>query len=307
MVKPSTSFTEEAAMTSLSTTAKAPQAGPPAHRLTSLIRRRPITSFLVVVFGVVGPALGIPRLAGHSVAPDRLDLVLAALAFVLLFGTAVAITAVADGRSGVRRLLAGLVHWRIGVSRWLLVVPALTLIIAATTGTLRTPPEGWWQMTVTYLLTGLVGGTLLTNLWEETAWSGFVQHRLMKRHGLLTGSLLTAVPFALLHVPGTFQNTPAAVAMFQVGVLAVLAPFLRYLIGAVFIDTGGSILAVGILHASFNATGTLSAADGGWQFVPALLVLAGAVALHRRLRRGSRVERPTERLSPRPEIDATSA
>jgi membrane protease YdiL (CAAX protease family) len=129
----------------------------------------------------------------------------------------------------------------------------------------------------------------------------------MNRHGLLTGSLLTAVTFALIHVPGTFQNTPAAVAMFQVGVLAVLAPFLRYLIGAVFIDTGGSILAVGILHASFNATGTLSAADGGWQFVPALLVLAGAVALHRRLRRGSRVERPTERLSPRPEIDATSA
>jgi hypothetical protein len=148
MVKPFTSFTEEAAMTSLSTTAKAPQAGPRAHRLTSLIRRRPITSFLVVVFGAAWPALGIPRLAGHSVAPDGLDLVLSALAFVLLFGTALAVTAVADGRSGVRRLLAGLVHWRIGVSRWLLVVaalPALTLIIAATTGTLRTPPEGWWR------------------------------------------------------------------------------------------------------------------------------------------------------------------
>jgi membrane protease YdiL (CAAX protease family) len=210
----------------------------------------------------------------------------------------------------VRRLLTGLVHWRIGVGRWLLVVaalPALTLIIAAATDTLRTPPEGWWQMTVTYLLTGLVGGTLLTNLWEEAAWSGFVQHRLMSRHGLLAGSLLTAMPFALIHVPGTFQNTPAAVAVFQVGVLAVLAPFLRYLIGAVFLNTGGSILAVGVLHASFNATGTLSAADGGWQFVPALLVLVGAVALHRRLRRGTRASRPTERLSPRPAIDATRA
>ena len=297
-------------MTALSTTATTPQPGPRAHRLTGLIRRRPVTSFLVVIFAVAWPALGIPRLAGHSIAPDRLDLVLSALAFVLLFGTAVAVTAVSDGRPGVRRLLAGLVRWRIGVGWWLLVVaalPALTLAIAAATGTLRTPPGGWWQMTMTYLLTGLVGGTVLTNVWEEAAWSGFVQHRLMNRHGLLTGSVLTAVPFALIHVPGTFQNTPAAVAVFQVGALAVLAPFLRYLLGAVFLDTGGSILAVGVLHASFNATGTLAAAAGGWQFVPALLVLVGVVALHRRLRRRSRASRPTERPSSRPEIDATRA
>jgi uncharacterized protein len=159
-------------------------------------------------------------------------------------------------------------------------------------------------MTVTYLLTGLVGGALLTNVWEEAAWAGFVQQRLMDRRGLLVGSVLTAVPFVLIHVPGTFQNTPAAVAVIQVGALAVLAPFFRYLIGAVFIDTGGSILAVGVLHASFNATGTLSAADGGWQFLPALLVLVGVVALSRRLRRG-RVGRPIGRRSPRPEIDAS--
>jgi hypothetical protein len=158
------SLAEEAAVTNVSTTAEAaPQAGPRAHGLTGLVRRRPITAFLVVIFAVAWPALGIPRLAGHSVPPDRLDLVLSALAFVLLFGTALAVTAVTDGRSGVRRLLAGLVRWRIGVGRWLLAVaalPTLTLIIAAATGTLRTPPEGWWQMTVTYLLTGLVGGTL---------------------------------------------------------------------------------------------------------------------------------------------------
>jgi uncharacterized protein len=131
-------------MTTLSTTATTPQPGPPAQRLIGLIRRRPITSFLVVIFAVVWPVLGIPRLAGHSVAPDRLDLVLSALSFGLLFGTAVAVTAVADGRLGVRRLLAGVLRWRIGAGWWLLVgaaLPALTLIIAAATGTLRTRPR----------------------------------------------------------------------------------------------------------------------------------------------------------------------
>jgi membrane protease YdiL (CAAX protease family) len=166
---------------------------------------------LIVIFGLVWPGLGIPRLAGYSVAPERLDLVLSAMAFVVLFGAAVLVTAVVGGRPGIRRLLAGIVHWRIGVGRWLLVagaLPALTLAVAGATGTLHSPPEGWLRMGVTYLVTGLVGGALLTHVWEEAAWAGFVQQRLMKRHGLLVGSLLTAVPFALIHVPGVF-HTPA--------------------------------------------------------------------------------------------------
>jgi pimeloyl-ACP methyl ester carboxylesterase len=60
----------------------------------------------------------------------------------------------------------------------------------------------------------------------------------MNRHGVLAGSVLTAVPFALIHVPGTFQNTAADVAVFHVVILALLAPSLRYLIGTVLIDTG---------------------------------------------------------------------
>lgn len=266
----------------------APRAAGP---LRGFVRRHPITVFLLLVFGVYFPVVGLPRLAGHSIAPELLDPVLSVLAFVLLFGSAVLVTAVADGRPGVRRLLAGIVRWRIGTARWLLAVgalPALTLIIAAATGTLRRPSEGWLQMSVTYLVTGIIAGALLTNLWEEAAWAGFVQHRLMTRHGLLAGSLLAAVPFALIHVPGSFQNTPAGEAVLNLVVLAVLAPFVRYLFGTVFLDTGGSIVAVGVLHASLNAVGKLSAVDGGWQSLPAMLVLILAVGAHYRLRRPSR-------------------
>jgi uncharacterized protein len=48
--------------------------------------------------------------------------------------------------------------------------------------------------------------------------------------------------------------------------------------------TGGSLLAAGILHASFNASGKLGF-PGGWQFLPALLLLAAGVALVRRYQR----------------------
>ncbi|MDT7698476.1 MAG: hypothetical protein QOJ30_801, partial [Pseudonocardiales bacterium] len=39
----------------------------------------------------------------------------------------------------------------------------------------------------------------------------------------------------------------------NLGLLIVAAPFLRYLIGVHYLGTGGSLLAVGLQHASFNA------------------------------------------------------
>jgi uncharacterized protein len=256
-----------------------------AMTLRRFARRHPIAAYLMLTFGVVWPVLGIPRLAGRSVPPQWESLALSGLGFVVLFGGAVLISALADGPAGVRRLLVGLVQWRIGVGRWLLItgaLPVLTMIVAWASGSLRPPPEGWLSMSLTYLVPGLAVGALLTNFWEEAGWMGFVQRRFMARRGLFAAATLTAGPFALMHVPGTFQNTPAEQAVVTLVAVALLAPFLRYLLGVVFVDTGGSILAVGMLHASFNAAGQMSAAAGGWESLPALLILLLAVAGHRR-------------------------
>src|SRR4051794_31824736 len=80
-----------------------------AMTLFPLVRRHPVTAYLVLAFGLVWPVLGIPRLAGHSVPPQWESLALSGLAFVVLFGGAVLVTAVADGHAEVRRLLAGIV------------------------------------------------------------------------------------------------------------------------------------------------------------------------------------------------------
>ena len=100
------------------------------------------------------------------------------------------------------------------------------------------------RRTAIFLALGAVTG----NLWEETVWGGFVQTRLMARHGLLVGSLLTAVPFFLIHLPLAFENhgwagTSWRDAAITWGVLLVAAPFMRYLIGMLLVDTGGSTLA----------------------------------------------------------------
>jgi uncharacterized protein len=127
---------------------------------------------------------------------------------------------------------------------------------------------------------------------EETAWGGFVQTRLMNRHGLLVGSMLTAIPFSLIHLPLAFSahglyGTPWTDVALTWGVLIAVAPLMRYLVGSVLLSTGGSLVAVGFLHASFNASGQLSVLSGGWwQNIVALAILTVLVGGYRRLRTG---------------------
>jgi membrane protease YdiL (CAAX protease family) len=204
---------------------------------------------------------------------------------VVLLAGATWITARIAGRRGVRRLYAGLTRWRLG-TRYLLVVaamPLVTVVVAAATGTLHS--GGWAAVVWTYLLF-LVLGAVTGNLWEETVWAGFVQGRLMDARGLLIGSLLTAVPFYLIHLPLAFEangwkGTTWQDAAIDWALLLLAAPFQRYLIGTLLVDTGGSTLAAGLMHASINAAGAMAVIPGGWQHIPALVVLTVAVGGYR--------------------------
>lgn len=116
---------------------------------------------------------------------------------------------------------------------------------------------------------------ILLNLWEETGWQGMVQRHFMGRHGLVKGSLLTAVPFAVVHIPLQIRGMSGLrEALVTVGVLFLMAPAARYLVGRSDCATGGSLLAVGVLHASWNASGQLSVVDGDLQYVIGLVIVA---------------------------------
>ena len=248
--------------------------------------QRPITALCVLAVGLSVPLQMGLLVAGLNPFPGKVA------ELVLLTGTAALITSWIGGRVAVRRLLRGITRWRIGVGRWatiLLAMPVLTVGVAAATGTLHIPDHGWVEEGLTSVMLFVL--ILLTaSLWEETAWSGFVQQRLMDRHGLLVGSLLTAIPFGLIHLPLAFEGngwagTSWTEALVNWAFLLGALPFLRYLIGVLLVDTRGSVLAAAALHASFNASGALSVTPGGWQYVPALIVLTALVVVHRRLHR----------------------
>ena len=253
--------------------------------------KRPITTLCVVAIGLTLPLQTALLLAGLNVFPGKLA------ELVFLLGTAVLITSWIGGRSAVRRLFSGLTKWRIGTGRAavvLLAMPILTIGVGAATGTLHRPDNGWVVELLTYLaLLALIA--LTASLWEETAWSGFVQLRLMGRHGLLKGSMLTAIPFGLIHLPLAFEangwaGTTWSEAFVNWAFLLGALPFLRYIIGVLLVDTKGSVLAAALLHASFNASGALSVVPAGWQSVPALIILTLLVTVHRRLRGRSLVD-----------------
>lgn len=253
-----------------------------------LVVDHPAGAVATLLVGLTWAAFAAAHVAG---LPAEAALVAQLALFVAV---PVAVSAVVGGRAEVRRLLAGLLRWRVGAGRWLLVLlalPALTVLVGLATGTYLTPADGWVGELTGYAVMSILVLGVTGNLVEEMAWGGAVQGRLMARHGVVVGSLITAVPFALIHLPQALVGYgPAGPVWSDVAVawavLVVIAPAMRLLLGVTFAGTSGSILAIGLMHASFNGAGRMSVVGEWWQPLLALVVLAIAVtAGHLRGRR----------------------
>lgn len=248
----------------------------------SIVRRRPLLVFAGITITLTWAVQFVFLALGWPLFPALI------IELAILLATATALTRQLEGGAGVRRLYRQAARWRIG-TRWylavLLMVPVASVLTAAATGTLSTPAGSWGAEAFQYLFLALVFGALLGNVWEELAWTGFMQARLTERHGLLRGALWTALPFGLIHLPLAFEeNGLAGTSLSDVALtwalLLGVAPFFRYLIGIVHLRTGRSVLAVAILHGSFNASASTSLTTGGWQYIPAVVVatlVVGAV------------------------------
>lgn len=159
------------------------------------------------------------------------------------------------GRVAWRPLTAFLraVRWRFGAGWWaavLLALPVLTLAVGVVAGAgLQT---GDLLVTLSSGVIPVVTAVLLVHLWEETVRAGFFQGRLEQRHGFPPAAALTAVPFAAVHLPLSFIGDLAAGPIpLSIGGLLVLGALMRLLVGATVRGAAGSLLAAGIVHATF--------------------------------------------------------
>ncbi|WP_226356569.1 CPBP family intramembrane glutamic endopeptidase [Pseudonocardia sp. ICBG601] len=116
--------------------------------------------------------------------------------------SALVVTAVADGRPGLRRWLARMWRWRVG-GRWyaitLLGVPAAMLATGYlySGGQIATPSI----MVLAAYLPVLLLQMITTGLAEEPGWRDFALPRVQRRFGPFGGTMLLGPIWALWHAP----------------------------------------------------------------------------------------------------------
>ena len=148
------------------------------------VARRPLTGFLVIVLGLSWLLFSIPVLAFHGIIPGaNLPVEVFALGstLLILLPMALWVTAITDGRAGLRALLALVFRWRFGIGWWLVVLfglPVIALLLGLIFGgSLHTADLG---PVLIKQLGSIVLAVVVIDLWEETR-SGLVhRHKLYR-------------------------------------------------------------------------------------------------------------------------------
>jgi membrane protease YdiL (CAAX protease family) len=220
-----------------------------------LLRRAPLLSFFVLAYGASAVALAVigwPSLDGTG---SQLGAALVMFP-VIVIGVGIAglgMTAVTDGRPGLRKLCLRMAHWRLG--RWwlILLIPPLSMLLVLTAMQMFVSPS----YAPHFLWFGIAAG-MLAGLFEEIGWTGFAFPRLSARFGAFVGALLLGLLWALWHFPvvdslGAASPHGSAWPLFFGSFAAVLIAT-RVLIAWLYSNTG-SVLGAQLLHAT--STGSL--------------------------------------------------
>ena len=181
-------------------------------------------------------------------------------ALVAVYGptfSALVITALGDGRAGLRELLGRLVRWRVP-ARWYLVVivgapllRALALWVDALVKGITPEVTGtdWW------FVLGLLPATLVAGpAAEELGWRGFALPRLQARWNALVSGVVLGVVWAAWHLPpflwhvkGYSPGEPFSQFLLWVVSFSILFTW-------VFNHTRGSVWMAILLHLAVNHT-----------------------------------------------------
>jgi membrane protease YdiL (CAAX protease family) len=224
--------------------------------MSNLVKKYPTISLFILAQILSG---GIAGLVLAGVLPSG-------IIFLATFGTSVAgliLTAIADGKDGVRELLGRLLTWRVGIGWW--AVAALHMGVVTLVGLylynlLGGPSPDLGSLgPLSGAVIALLMFTFTAGLGEELGWRGFLLPRLQSRYTALVASLIVAVPWTLWHwmlfafeMPGMPYHS-LTVAL---GFVPAMFGFLVYLMAWstlhtwVYNNTRGSLLMMCLMHGS---------------------------------------------------------
>lgn len=191
----------------------APTTEPPTG-LRALLSRHPLTAFFVLALGASWLAWTPYVLSNNGLGLWDLTFPGGALGSQLLgmlpgaylgpIGSAVLITALTEGRPGLRAWASRLWRWRASW-RWyvgiLLGVPAAIIVATQVLGHQMATPSTAWTMILVAYVPGLLLQMVTTGLAEEPGWRDFALPRLQRRVGPLGSAAVLGPIWALWHMP----------------------------------------------------------------------------------------------------------
>ena len=262
------------------------------HRLPSAIghpKRFPLT-FFALVFALSVPFFWIGSVTDLQLMPGLSVSVLAAFCPMV---AALLLVRRESGTTGVRNLLKRSVDFkRISDKRWylpiLLLMPAVSLVVYGLMLGLDLPlpvsPTPAKPTTQVLADSPMVSALLMFAaffigaLGEELGWSGYVLDPLQQRWNALRASLIlgaVGVAWHLVPLLVIMHRPPLWIAWW-----CVYAVAFRILVAWLFNNTGGSVFAVALFHATLNLSFILFPVNGShFDIRLAGLVMAGAAAV----------------------------
>jgi membrane protease YdiL (CAAX protease family) len=255
--------------------------------------RHPLAAYLVLAF-LIAWSFWVPLALlyrGDSAlqTPGRspLVIVLQTLGVTAPVISAIVVTGVTRGKTGVRRLFGGLRRWRLGIwwyAAACLLVPVLTVVgvgVRAAVGIVPAVPErsalaamlgdvGWIGIALTFPLR-LLGECFGSPLLEEPGWRGFALPHMAKRIRAAWAALSIAAIWGLWHLPLYIAFDE------NLAISLTLITMHGFFLGWLYINTRSLLIAV-LGHASLSvANNSLSLPDQGLVQIALTLLLCAAI------------------------------
>ena len=165
---------------------------------SSFLHRYPIASFYILALAL---GAGTVYLVVKGVLPAVLALASALSASI----AGIIMTAVEDGRAGLKLMLSRLLIWRVGIGYWLFAI--LILVPAILLGSVVNPLFNGDSISFGNMKSALgilpmfIGFFIVAGLGQELGWTGFLIPRLQVRFGALTSCFIRAILGAIWHLP----------------------------------------------------------------------------------------------------------
>ncbi len=245
------------------------------------LKNNPVPAFFVLTF-VIAWSIWLPL---GILAPENILLTLPGAWAPTL--SAVILIGLSEGRGGIKSFLKKVLHWRVGLGWYLVVLFGVAAIayLAIGIGMLFGIPAPELTLPASlprealigflpifFLINIFVGGPLA----EDIGWRGYILPKLRERMSALKASLIIGVIWAIWHLPYfIFPGWNAAVGDIPFLWFALLTTSWSVLFAWVYVNTESILMPV-LFHAAINTTlGTLGIlGQGNGSMIPLLLNIA---------------------------------